>query len=224
MTYDGRVRVSYGSRLNKLERLRQIDAALEELHQRLAISEMGWDASPKTMDDLRTSCISVSAALGILAKGLGVSKYAVERINDLHVALGELEAGRTSALLSRADLPTRTPAASDLAQQGIAQVCVDFYRAAGLTAHEAHTRTARVFLQNGFRNFGVSKIKGLGVRLTGAGASQDPAFEFYSMGIRLARGILLDRGVAWPPSEEVAEAVTRRLVSMAKQKDHRLAA
>ena len=210
---------------SQLARLRAIEAKHETLVAFLESLERSWNACDQSLDYRRAACISTSVAVSTFAKGFGLSTFAIERINDLHVALGELEAGRTSALLSRAKLPTRTLAASDLAQQAIAQVCVDLYRAAGLAAYEAHSRTARMFLRTGFKTFGVSKIKALGVRLTGAGATLDPAYSFYAMGKELVQGhFIAKRGVSGPLNEHEVDAVALRLISLAKTRDHRLAA
>jgi hypothetical protein len=176
------------------------------------------------MDARRDSCTAVQVAVCHFALAHGLPQFAKDRLNDLNVGLGELLAGRTSALLQRADAPTRTPAATDLMNQAVAQVCVDLFRGAGLRAQEAWERTARLFLAKGFKNFGVSKVKSLGSRLNGTGASMDAAFGEYQMLKDFALAMLTKRGATWPPSESVAGAVARELVSIARQNDHRLAA
>jgi hypothetical protein len=175
------------------------------------------------MDARRDSCTSVAVILLLFAKRFGLSEFTTDRLNDLTTGLGELLAGRNSALLQRADVPTRTPAATDLVNQAIAQVCVDLFRGAGLSASDAWTRTARLFLAQGFRNFSVSKIKSLG-RLSGAGASMEPAFEQYQMIKGLVEGMLDAKGAACPPSESVAGSVAKTLVARARHLDLRLVA
>ena len=224
MTYVGRVRVSYEYRATRLERLRNMQAAYSEMRDRLGHLEETWNACSQTMDGRRNSCTSVMVAISQFAKHFDLPQFATERLNDLNVGLGELIAGRNSALLQRADMPTRTPSATDDVNQAVAQVCVDLFRGAGVGAGEARARTARLFLSQGFQNFSVSKIKLLGSRLTGMGASMDRAFGEYQMIKGVAATMLAERGTAWPPSESVAHAVARALVAKARRLDHRLAA
>lgn len=224
MTCAYRRGVSYGDRTSRLERLREIESGHRELTDLLAQLEEVWNDCGQSFDERRESCTAVVMALSMFAREFGVSDFASERLNDLGVALGELMAGRNSALLQRADRPTRTPAATDLMNQAIAQVCVDLFRAARLSADQARKRTARLFLAKGFKNFGVSKIKSLGPRLTGRGCEFDPAIGEYQMMSSIAHHMLAMNGCQTPLSEAAANEVVRNLLDRARVLDHRLAA
>jgi hypothetical protein len=222
MTAHGRVSVSYGLEPTKLQRLHKYEAAHAEMLQQLRIAKQLWDEGPQTLDQRRDTCTAVAAIMISFAKAFDTSEFAKERVTDLIVGLGELTAGRKSALLSRANRPTRTPAASDLLQQATAQVCVDLYRQSGVSADDARRRTARLFLRKGFKQFGYSKLKSLGSRLTGPGATMDPLYSEYGFIKGIAARALLEMGANWPPSEDAAAAVAETLVATARNRDHRL--
>ena len=121
-------------------------------------------------------------------------------------------------------MPTRTPANTDFTNQAIAQVCAEMFRAAGLSASEAWTRTASLFQRKGFKNFGVHKIKSLASRLRGPGASMEGGYEQYQFIRKLALGMADTPDGAWSTSEHTAAAIAHDLVEKARQLDHRLAA
>lgn len=222
MSYQGKLRVSYAGRMTSLERLRAVDDRYTQFLHDLLTAERMWEATPnKGPNELRDACTAVLAQVVGFAKDAGISSYAVSRLNDLLVALGELHNGRKSVLLSPAPVHPSGYAASDLAQQGLAQLSVDLLREAGLSASAARKKVVSTFDKHKIPRFGESKLRNLQSRLTGPGATKDEAYEFYSWAQEWLAIELRSRGLSRPLSVKGALTFVNELVRLAKERDHR---
>lgn len=221
MSYAGRVRVNYGRKATKLERFR----FLEEHHQRLSAtvteSERLWSASSKSADELRDACTAVVVAVTEFTTSVGLPLYATERLNDLLVALGELQCGRHSVLLSPAPVHPGKYSATDLQQQAMAQVCVDLLRDAGFGATEARAKVSGLFERHQLPKFGEAKLRTLNSRLKGPGASQDEAYDMYLWAKSHADVTLERLGIEPTKSPIKSLKVASILISLCKGRDHR---
>lgn len=221
MMYAGRVSVSYGQRLTRLGRLRELDEGYAQLKSNCDHSERLWQTSGHTRDERLHACSQVIAALSSFVTRGGADLYTQERLNDLLVALGELISGRRSALLSPSPVHPSTFSASDLMQQAMAQVCVDLLRGAGAGAADARKIVARLFDKNDLPKFGEAKLRLLNSRLKGRGNTQDPALEMYKWASGHAETIGAELGV-WPiTSVPKAKRLAATLIGLAKRRDHR---
>jgi hypothetical protein len=220
MTYSCRVSVSYGDRLTKLERLRLVDALYDELRNTFGHSQNLWEKSSQSLHERRDACVAVAIALSKFALDVGVPVYVKERVNDLLVALNELQCGRRSSLLAPAPVHPSRFAVADLQQQAIAQVCVDILRQTGESAAEARKLTAAAFGKHKLLKFSESKLRAIGSRLKGPGATQDPAYDVYQwageQAARTRRQMRFDE-----LNRSSALKLINTLVGLAKRRDHR---
>ena len=182
MTYQGRVRVNSGTRLTRLERLRLAEAEFERLSAIFDQSEVLWEKSSKSQDERLHACVLVVGALAHFGTNVGLSLYAKQRLNDLLVALDELMCGRHSTLLSPSPVHPSKFSTTDLAQQALAQVCVDYLRDAGAGAEEARRKVSGLFAKHQLPKFSVAKLRHLNSRLKGSGCSEDDGFRHVRVG------------------------------------------
>jgi len=221
MTYVGRVRLSPGAHLSKLERLRRADELFDQLKSLFAQSEALWEQSSKSQDERLHACVGVVAALADFGVKAGVSGYASERLNDLLVALDELICGRRPALFTPSPVHAGKFSTTDLAQQAMAQVCVDYLRGAGAGAEEARKKVSALFDKHKLPKFSVAKLRLLNSRLKGPGSSQDQAYDMYvwakAHAARRARQLNVD------PTRSLQTAIrlSDTLIQLAKRRDHR---
>lgn len=222
MSYQGRIRVSFGDRITSLGRLRAVDERYADFVSQLGAAERMWEAAPnKDADALRDACTVVVAQVVGFAKDIGIPEYAVLRLNDLLVALGELHHGRKSSLLTPAPVHPGSFSASDLAQQGIAQLSVDLLREAGFSAGDARKKVASIFARHRLPKFSEAKLRTLQGRLTGPGSNQDEAYDFYRWAGDLVDSQLRMRGLSRPLSTNAATKFVTEIVRLAKDRDHR---
>ena len=158
---------------------------------------------------------------GSCGSRIGISSYANERLNDILVALGELQCGRHSVLLSPAPVHPGKFSATDLQQQGLAQVCVDLLRDAGMSATEARAKVSHLFDRHQLPKFGEAKLRLLNTRLKGPGCTQDEAYDMYVWAKTHFEKTAKQLGLN--PSESVAKAVkvANILIGLSKRRDHR---
>ena len=221
MAYVGRVSVSYGDRVTRLERLRAADTAFEAVRTTLEQCERLWVASQKSRDERLLACVAVAAALSDFALKAGISLYAKERLNDLLVALDEPVCGRRSVLLSPTPVHAGKFSTTDLHQQALAQVCVDVLRKAGASATAARKQVSGLFEKNRLPKFSEAKLRTLNSRLKGPGCTQDEAYEIYLWTQRQMVQTATNLGI-WPiESHRPATKLVDRLASLAKRRDHR---
>jgi hypothetical protein len=181
-----------------------------------------WEATPsKDADALRDACTVVLAQVVGFAKDIGIPEHAVLRLNDLLVALGELHHGRKSSLLTPAPVHPGSFSASDLAQQGIAQISVDLLREAGFSAGDARKKVAGIFARFRLPKFSEAKLRHLQSRLTGPGSEQDEAFEFYRWAAEMVEAQLREGRLSRPLSSTAATKFVTEIVRLAKDRDHR---
>ena len=213
--------ISYGYKPSSLERLRSVDERFGELITQFDKAERLWRSFPDTPDNRRNACTIVLGHLVSFAKDVGASPYALMRFNDLMVALGELHHGRHSELLAPAPVHAGGFAAIDLSQQGLAQVCVDLLREAGVGAGDARAKVSKLFARHGIPKFGEAKLRHLQSRLCGPGCTQDEAYDMYLWSRTLADAQIQRLGIRRPMSELAAAKVVKALVLQAKERDHR---
>lgn len=207
--------------LSRLERLREADRNHQIMLNALLESERLWNASEQTMVNRLEACIAVATIFATFAKRSGVTAYATERMNDLFVGLDELFSGRHSDLLKPCPVPSNCPAASDLAQQGMAHACVEVLRGSGIGATQAREEVARYMLQQGYKKFSTHKLRTLGTSLTGAGSTEHPAFEFYVMAKGLFSMRLEGSRVVGQFHPDIARMAVKAVIAAARKRDHR---
>ena len=221
MNYVGKISVSYTPKLTRLERLRLVDAEFDNLTASLNHSDQLWLASSRSQDERRDACTAVAASLFQFASSTGISNYARERMNDLLVALGELQCGRKSVLFAPAPVHPGKFSATDLQQQAVAQVCVDVLRDAGMSATDARAKVSGLFEKHQLPKFGEAKLRALNSRLRGPGCTQDEAYDLYVWAKEHFARTAVQMGV--DPTESVGKAskVANILVALSKRRDHR---
>ena len=221
MTYVGRVRVSYGKKWSKFERLRMVDAEFDRLIESLNLSEGHWSRSDKSQDERRLALTAVVAAMSQFAMNVGISLYAKERLNDLLVALDELSSGRHSVLLAPSPVHPSKSSITDLGQQAMAQVCVDIVREAGAGAAEARKQVSGLFEKHQLPKFSEAKLRALNSRLKGPGRSQDEAYDLYVWARSHAERTAKELGVSLTRNVQTAAKFADQLIGLAKSRDHR---
>jgi hypothetical protein len=221
MTYAGRVRVSYGTRLTRLERVRLADSEFDRVREALDLSERLWAQSDKSRDERFHACSAVAAVLTQFGVNIGLSLYAKERLNDLLVALGELGCGRHSVLLAPSPVHPGKFSATDLQQQAMAQVCVDFLREAGAGATEARRKVSGLFEKHKLPKFSEAKLRALNSRIKGPGSSQDEAHGMYVWARAHADRTAGELNVNPRRCVSTAAKFADVLIGLAKRRDHR---
>lgn len=221
MKYEGKLTISYGYAPSNLERLRSVDERYSELKAQLRDAERMWQATRDSADNRRDACTIVLGYLAAFAKDAGISPYALARLNDLMVALGELHHGRHSTLLVPAAVHPGGFAAIDLAQQALAQVCVDLIRESGAGAGAARTKVSSLFAKHRIPKFSEAKLRHLQSRLCGPGCTQDEGYGMYVWAKDVADGEMQRLGLRRPLSEPAALKVADALVRQASEQDHR---
>lgn len=206
---------------SRLERLRESDRNHRHMIEQLIELERIWMANKQTLDDRREACTSVAAIIFKFAKASGLTPFAVEMANDLHIALGELFSGRHSELLKPAKVPSNTLAPVDLFQQGMAHACVEVLREAGIGATDARREVARYLLRSRYGKFSTHKLRTLGTGLTGPGSTEHPAFEFYVMAKGLLAQHLAGSKVVGQFHADKAREAIKAVITTARERDHR---
>jgi len=221
VAYKSTITVYYGDRSTKLARLRVVDQQFDEFIASVMNGRGLWNEGPRNFHEQLDACIGVLGALATFALHVGIPRYAKERLNDLLVALGELNSGRNSTLLRPAPVHPGTFSPSDLGQQATAQVCVDLLRTSGASATEARTKISKLFDKHQLPKFSTAKLRALHSRLKGPGCSLDAAYDMYVSAKAFADESLAERGLGSGLSIAQAEEVADLLIGFAKRRDHR---
>lgn len=214
-------RIGLRSGPSRLERLRKADRNHQHMIEQLLQLERIWRANKQTLDDRREACTSVAAVIFKFAKASGLTPFAVELGNDLHVALGELFAGRHSELLQPAKVASSTLAPVDLAHQGMAHACVEVLREAGLGATDARREIARYMFRKGFGKFSTHTLRTLQTGLTGPGSSHHPAFDFYVIAKQELTRHLEQSKVVGQFHVDNARLAVEAVITASRTRDHR---
>ena len=220
MTYQVSLTLSYQPCLSRLAMMRLAGASFDRLRETVEVAGVLWSQSPKGQDERREACLQVLAAATHHLTDVGVSQFARERLNDLLVAFDELRSGRHSVLLTPSPVHAGTPSMTDLAQQAMAQVCVDLLRQAGWSAGDARRKIAGLFEKHKIPKFGESKLRTIGSRLTGRGATQDPAYDLYEWASGHAKRVQAQLGMTSMTSLRALK-LADTLVALTKKRDHR---
>jgi hypothetical protein len=214
------VRVAFRDRKTRLEQAREIEGLLEYFANIAVESEAVWEQTDKSADARRDACLNVFAPATQILTRLNGSQFVRDRLNDVLVAFDELRSGRHSVLLAPAPVHPGTPSVTDLGQQAMAQVCVDILRTSGLSAADARKATAGLLEKYKLPKFSESKLRAIGSRLKGAGATQDPAYDLYQWAARHADNVKAQLGIR-EMSRSRALKLADILVGLTKNRDHR---
>ena len=220
MTYLVSLSLSYELSLSRLAKARLAGASFDRFAETVKVAGVLWSRSPKGPDERREACLQVLAAATQHLVDVGVSQFARVRLNDLLVAFDELRSGRHSVLLAPSPVHPGTPSMTDLAQQAMAQVCVDVLRRSGWSAGDARKKTAGLYEKYKLPKFSESKLRTIGSRLTGRGATQDPAYDLYEWACEHAERVQAQLGMGSLNSSRALK-LADTLVALTKNRDHR---